>query len=78
MTKRKGGRQIRDDETARALECLEELPPDRRGAGGWRVLEPRSYKGIAAPVRVSEAVIRKRVSRGLAALHAQLQKERTS
>ena len=34
----------------------------------WRVLEQRSYKEIAASVRVSEAVIRKRVSRGLVAL----------
>ena len=33
-----------------------------------RVLEQRSYKEIAASVRVSEAVVRKRVSRGLLTL----------
>jgi RNA polymerase sigma-70 factor (ECF subfamily) len=34
------------------------------------LLEQRSYKDIAASVRVSEAVVRKRVSRGLLALRA--------
>ena len=49
----------------RALELLERLPPDQADAVRARVLEQRSYKDIAASVRVSEAVVRKRVSRGL-------------
>jgi RNA polymerase sigma-70 factor (ECF subfamily) len=55
---------------ARALELLEQLPPDQADAVRARVLEQRSYKDIAASVRVSEAVVRKRVSRGLLALRA--------
>jgi RNA polymerase sigma-70 factor (ECF subfamily) len=53
---------------ARALELLERLPPDQADAVRARVLEQRSYRDIAAAVRVSEAVVRKRVSRGLLAL----------
>jgi RNA polymerase sigma-70 factor, ECF subfamily len=53
---------------ARALELLEQLPPDQADAVRARVLDQRSYKEIAASVRVSEAVIRKRVSRGLVTL----------
>ena len=52
----------------RALELLERLPPDQADAVRLRVLEERSYKEIAASVRVSEAVVRKRVSRGLLTL----------
>ena len=53
---------------ARALELLERLPPDQADAVRARVLDQRSYKDIAASVRVSEAVVRKRVSRGLLTL----------
>jgi RNA polymerase sigma-70 factor (ECF subfamily) len=52
----------------RALELLDRLPPDQADAVRARVLEQRSYKDIAASVRVSEAVVRKRVSRGLLTL----------
>jgi RNA polymerase sigma factor (sigma-70 family) len=52
----------------RALELLDQLPPDQADAVRARVLEQRSYKDIAASVRVSEAVVRKRVSRGLLTL----------
>jgi RNA polymerase sigma factor (sigma-70 family) len=52
----------------RALELLEQLPPDQADAVRARVLDQQSYKEIAASVRVSEAVVRKRVSRGLYAL----------
>jgi RNA polymerase sigma factor (sigma-70 family) len=60
----------------RALELLERLPPDQADAVRARVLEQRSYKEIAASVRVSEAVVRKRVSRGLLTLRG-LAKERS-
>ncbi|HWK26511.1 MAG TPA: sigma-70 family RNA polymerase sigma factor [Solirubrobacter sp.] len=54
----------------RAFELLERLPADQADAVRARVLEQRSYKDIAASRRVSEAVVRKRVSRGLLALRA--------
>jgi RNA polymerase sigma factor (sigma-70 family) len=52
----------------RALELLGKLPPDQAEAVRARVLDQRSYSEIAAAVRTSEAVVRKRVSRGLMTL----------
>jgi RNA polymerase sigma-70 factor (ECF subfamily) len=52
----------------RAFELLEHLPPAQAQAVRAHVLDDRSYKDIAAAVRVSEAVVRKRVSRGLLTL----------
>ena len=63
---------------APAVELLETLAADQREAIKAHHLEERGYAEIAADLRCSESVIRKRVSRGLAALHAQLRKERTS
>lgn len=54
----------------RALELLAKLPPDQAQAVRARVLDQRSYKDIAASVQTSEAVVRKRVSRGLHTLRA--------
>src|SRR4051812_35010915 len=54
----------------RAPELLERLPPHPAPAGRARVLEQRSYTDIAASVRVSEAVVRKRVSGGLLTLRS--------
>jgi RNA polymerase sigma-70 factor (ECF subfamily) len=64
--------------TARApvVDLLETLAPDQRYAIEERHLEERGYAEIAAELRCSESVVRKRVSRGLAALQAQLTKER--
>jgi RNA polymerase sigma factor (sigma-70 family) len=64
--------------TARAplVELLETLTTEQRDAINAHHIEERGYAEIAAELRCSESVIRKRVSRGLAALHAQL--ERTS
>jgi RNA polymerase sigma factor (sigma-70 family) len=66
-------RLVIDDDMAERIERLgaeelERLPPDQADAVRARVLEQRSYKDIAASVRVSEAVVRKRVSRGLLTL----------
>jgi RNA polymerase sigma-70 factor (ECF subfamily) len=61
-----------------AIELLETLAPEQREAVKAHHLEERSYAEIAAEVRCSESVIRKRVSRGLAALHAQLQQGEAS
>jgi len=59
---------------APAVELLETLAPEQREAVTAHHLEERDYAEIAAELRCSESVIRKRVSRGLAALHAQLRR----
>ena len=60
--------------TARAavVELLETLAPEQRDAIKAHHVEDRGYAEIAAALRCSESVIRKRVSRGLAALQTQL------
>ena len=57
---------------AAAIEILQTLAPDQRDAIAARHLQDLTYTEIAAELRCSESVIRKRVSRGLAALQAQL------
>jgi RNA polymerase sigma factor (sigma-70 family) len=63
---------------APAVELLETLTVEQREAIDAHHLEERGYAEIAADLRCSESVIRKRVSRGLAALHAQLRKGEAS
>jgi RNA polymerase sigma factor (sigma-70 family) len=63
---------------APAVELLETLTVEQREAIEARHLEERGYAEIAADLRCSESVIRKRVSRGLAALQAQLRKGEAS
>lgn len=65
-----------DDETLATLDrlhagerlgdALAHLPEDERAAVLARVVEEREYPQIAADLQVSQAVVRKRVSRGLA------------
>jgi len=50
------------------VELLEELPSEQRTAVRARLLDELSYDEIALAEGVSEAAIRKRVSRGLAGL----------
>jgi RNA polymerase sigma-70 factor (ECF subfamily) len=57
------------------LALLEELPEDQREAVRARVLDDRSYEELAQQLQCSQAVVRKRVSRGLAALRDQLGEE---
>lgn len=64
-------RDRRDEDDLTAL--LAGLPEDQRVALEARVLEERDYTEIAASLAVSEAVVRKRVSRGLAFLRGQLE-----
>lgn len=64
-------RDGRDDGDLTVL--LAGLPDDQREALEARVLEERDYTEIAASLAVSEAVVRKRVSRGLAFLRGQLE-----
>jgi len=56
----------------RAFELLEQLPTAQAEAVRAHVIDERSYKEIAASVEVSEAVVRKRVSRGLMTLRGLL------
>jgi RNA polymerase sigma factor (sigma-70 family) len=51
-----------------AVALLELIPPDQRDAVRARVLDEQGYDEIAAAQQTSETVVRKRVSRGLAAV----------
>jgi RNA polymerase sigma factor (sigma-70 family) len=66
---------LQDPQLHAAGELLERLPAGQREAIRARVLEERDYSDIAAGISTSEHVIRKRVSRGLAALRTQLAEE---
>jgi RNA polymerase sigma-70 factor (ECF subfamily) len=50
------------------MELLASLPPDQADAIRARILEERSYAEISAEPQCSPAVVRQRVSRGLAAM----------
>ncbi|MDQ3935148.1 MAG: sigma-70 family RNA polymerase sigma factor [Actinomycetota bacterium] len=56
-----------------AEALVAELPDDQREAVLARVVEERDYGEIAAELKVSQSVVRQRVSRGLASLRARLQ-----
>ena len=56
-----------------ATAALARLPQDQRDAVRARILDEREYADIARATRTSEAVIRKRVSRGLAGLRSRLE-----
>ena len=53
-------------------ELVAGLPPFQREALLARIVDERPYAEIAAEMRVSEAVVRQRVRRGLTALRAQV------
>jgi RNA polymerase sigma factor (sigma-70 family) len=55
------------------VQLLQRLPEDQRAAIEARVLDEQEYEQIAAATQTSEAVIRKRVSRGLASLRRKLE-----
>lgn len=59
------------------LALLDGLPREQATAIRARVLDERDYHEIAATLRTSELVIRKRVSRGLATLRHELEEKRT-
>jgi len=56
-----------------ATTALAGLPADQREAVRARILDERDYADIARTTRTSEAVVRKRVSRGLAGLRSRLE-----
>jgi RNA polymerase sigma-70 factor (ECF subfamily) len=51
---------------------VDELPPEQRDAIRAHVLEDQDYGEIARQAAISEAAVRKRVSRGLGALRNRL------
>ena len=51
-----------------ATQMVEDLPPDQRDAIRAHVLDDRDYAEIARSQRLTEATVRKRVSRGLRVL----------
>jgi RNA polymerase sigma factor (sigma-70 family) len=55
-----------------AWQLIDELPPDQREAVRAHVLDDRAYGEIALASKTSEAVVRKRVSRGLGALREKI------
>lgn len=58
-----------------ATQALAGLPADQRDAVLARIVDERDYGDIAAELRCSESVARKRVSRGLARLRDQIGEE---
>jgi RNA polymerase sigma-70 factor (ECF subfamily) len=58
-----------------ALALVDELPGDQREAVRARVIDERDYPEIAKDLRCSEAVVRKRVSRGLGRLRARMEEK---
>lgn len=55
-----------------ALELLQGLSGDQRDAVRARIVDERAYSEIAAELRCSPSVVRKRVSRGLRAMRAKM------
>jgi RNA polymerase sigma-70 factor (ECF subfamily) len=55
--------------------ALDALPSDQRDAVRARVVGERDYAELAASFHTSESVVRKRVSRGLAGMRAQLEEK---
>jgi RNA polymerase sigma-70 factor (ECF subfamily) len=62
--------QLADENRAQA--SIEDLPPDQRDAIKAHIVRGRTYEDIAASLNTSEAVVRKRVSRGLAAVRKRM------
>ena len=56
------------------MALVERLPEDERDAVKARVVQERAYSEIASEMRCSELVVRKRVSRGLGRLRAQVER----
>jgi RNA polymerase sigma factor (sigma-70 family) len=75
--------ELTDDDLARveelsslddgAVSLVQQLPAEQREAILGRIVEDRSYEELAAELRCSQAVVRKRVSRGLNSLRAQME-----
>ena len=60
------------DEVGAVHAQMERLPPEQRAVIAARVVDDRPYEQIAAELKTSEAVVRKRVSRGLARMRERM------
>jgi RNA polymerase sigma-70 factor (ECF subfamily) len=60
------------DDAARSV--LSELPPEQRRIVAAHVIDERPYGELAGELHTSEAVVRQRMSRGLAALRKGLRR----
>jgi RNA polymerase sigma factor (sigma-70 family) len=58
-----------------ALALVDDLPNEQQAAVRARVIDERDYPDIAKDLRCSEAVVRKRVSRGLGTLRDRLEEK---
>ena len=56
-----------------AVELVGDLPPDQAEAVRARIVDERDYADIAKDLRCSQAVVRKRVSRGLESLRNRME-----
>jgi RNA polymerase sigma-70 factor (ECF subfamily) len=54
------------------MDLLADLPEDQRALVTARVIEERSYDELAGEQGMTQTAVRKRVSRGLAALRSRL------
>jgi RNA polymerase sigma-70 factor (ECF subfamily) len=63
---------VADSGKGQLAALVDQLPADERDAVLARVVAERSYEEIAAELRCSEMVVRKRVSRGLARVRRQV------
>ena len=63
-------------ELGEARVLMDRLAPEQRDAIAAHVLDERPYDQIAAELATSEAVVRKRVSRGLAAMRGWMEARR--
>jgi RNA polymerase sigma-70 factor (ECF subfamily) len=61
------------DRELEVRRLLATLPEDQRAAITARVIDDRPYPDVAAELRCSQLVVRKRVSRGFATLRAGLE-----
>jgi RNA polymerase sigma-70 factor (ECF subfamily) len=67
--------ELAASESGSAGRLLDELPADERAAVQARVIDEREYAEIARALGCSELVVRKRVSRGLSRLRAELARQ---
>lgn len=67
--------ELGDDRHEQARNALAQLPAEQRAAVEARVIDELGYDEIAQRLACSEAVVRKRVSRGLAAMRSKLEEQ---
>jgi RNA polymerase sigma factor (sigma-70 family) len=67
-----GVERLEADASTPALDALSELPADQRDAIRARHVDELDYAEIARDLKLSESVVRQRVSRGLRTMRAEL------